>query len=277
MVIARIVFAVFAYLSVLVVLYAVGLTLESRTGPLIGLAFAEAGAFGVVLLIWRFIDRRPIPELGLRRELARPLWLRGALVGALMMSTLVVGWYTLLWGSTWTTNDDLAHAALVLAAGFIGFFIQGPAEEVLFRGYVLSNLRARWGIRWAIGVSSVAFSLLHAPNPAYGALPALNLTLFGVAMALYRVRWDGDQLWGVFAIHTMWNWLQQVVFGLPNSGNLSPVGDVLFSVAPNPALPDFVTGGGFGPEGTLGATIVLSVLIWATLRQGTVREPSRSE
>jgi len=267
-VIARVVFAVFAYLGVLVVLYAIGLTLESRTGPLIGLAFAEAGAFGVVLLIWRFVDRRPIRELGLRREVARPLWLRGALVGAVMMLSLVLGWYTLLWGSTWTTNDDLARAALVLGAGFVGFFIQGPAEEVLFRGYVLSNVRARWGIRWAIGVSSVAFSLLHAPNPGYGVLPALNLTLFGVAMALYRVRWDNDQLWGVFAIHTAWNWLQQVVFGLPNSGNLSPVNDVLFSVAPNPALPDFVTGGGFGPEGTLGATIVLSVLIWASLRRG---------
>jgi hypothetical protein len=86
-------------------------------------------------------------------------------------------------------------------------------------------------------------------------------------MALYRVRWDLDQLWGVFAIHTVWNWLQQVVFGLPNSGNLSAPQNVLFSVIPNPSLPNWVTGGGFGPEGTLGATLVLGVLIWAELRR----------
>jgi hypothetical protein len=234
---------------------------------MIGLAIAEAGALGIVLLIWRYVDRRPIRELGLARELARPLWPRGAPVGAIMMSSIVLGWYTLIGGATWTVNPDLARAAVALVGGFIGFLIQGPAEEVLFRGYVLDNVRARWGLWWAVGVSSVAFSLLHAPNPGYALLPALNLTLFGVAMALYRVRWDKDQLWGVFAIHTVWNWLQQVVFGLPNSGNLSPLQDVLFSVVPNPALPDFITGGGFGPEGTLGATLVLSVLIWAVLRR----------
>ena len=59
---------------------------------------------------------------------------------------------------------------------------------------------------------------MHARNPAFGPLPFINLVLFGVAMALYKIYVDDNQLWGVFAIHAVWNWLQQVVFGLPNSG-----------------------------------------------------------
>jgi hypothetical protein len=158
--------------------------------------------------------------------------------------------------------------------GFVGFLIQGPAEEVLFRGYVLENVRIRWGTTWAVAISAVLFSVLHASNPAFGFLPALNLTLFGIAMALYKLRWDQGQLWGVFAIHTVWNWLQQVVFGLPNSGTTSSLDDVLFSVRPTTSLPDPLWGGGFGPEGTLGATFVLAVLIWATLRRpGTATSP----
>jgi hypothetical protein len=89
-----------------------------------------------------------------------------------------------------------------------------------------------------------------------------------VATALYKLRVDGGQLWGVFAIHTVWNWLQQVVFGLPNSGNASVADNTLFSVQPNLALPDVVWGGGFGPEGTLAATLVLGALIVAIVRLG---------
>ena len=79
---------------------------------------------------------------------------------------------------------------------------------------------------------------MHAPTPAFGLLPFVNLVLFGVATALYKVCVDDDQLWGVFAIHTVWNWLQQVVFGLPNSGIGSPPDNALFTVTPNTSLPD---------------------------------------
>jgi len=174
-------------------------------------------------------------------------------------------------GASVNTNEDQARAALALLTGFVAFCVQGPSEEVLFRGYVLESVRARWGVRWGIGVSALAFSLLHAPNPGFGVLPFVNLLLFGVATALWKLRIDAGQLWGVFAIHTMWNWLQQVVFGLPNSGQASPTLDTLLTVLPNTSVPAVVWGGGFGPEGTLGATMVLLAVIAATLRVGRQR------
>jgi hypothetical protein len=85
------------------------------------------------------------------------------------------------------------------------------------------------------------------------------------------VRIDNGQLWGVCGIHSIWNWLQQVVFGLPNSGNATQPDNALFVVTPNTSLPDPIWGGGFGPEGTLAASLVLLALLGVALwRRATV-------
>jgi len=275
-VVARVVGAMLAYLAVLfaaeiLLLFIVGLAVVPGAvqGPLalVSLGVAEGAAFVAVLLVWRLVDRRPVRELGLERRGARHRWLRGAGAATVMMGFIVLAWYTLLDGATWDVNASPPRAAVVLVGGLLGFIVQGPAEEILFRGYILENLLAKWGLRWAVIVSSLSFGLLHAPNPSFGLVPFVNLVLFGAATALYKTRVDDGQLWGVFGIHTIWNWLQQVVFGLPNSGLQSTPDDALFSLTPNTALPDFIWGGGFGPEGTLGATLVLLAVIGVTLRR----------
>lgn len=272
---ARIVGACLAYLAVLDVTvlaaYGLGQTIvpdaARGTFGLLGLGVAEAAALAVVLLLWNRVDRRRIAALGLELQ-CRPWrrWLRGALIAALMMGFIVMVGYTLFDGASWELNADSLRAGLALVGGLLGFALQGPAEEVLFRGYVLQNVRQQWGIGAALLVSSVMFSLLHLSNPSYGVLPFINLVLFGLGAALYRVYVDADQLWGVFAIHTVWNWLQQVVFGLPNSGITSVADNTLIQVTPDASLPGPLSGGGFGPEGTLFATLVLLALIGGSLR-----------
>lgn len=271
----RVLAVIMAYLVVFslasVGLYLLGLLLvpgaDTGAAGFVGLGVAEALAFGTVLIFWRFVDGRRVRDLGLDRRSAVPQWLRGAGAALLMMGFIVIGGYTLLDGATWDKNGDALRAAGVLVGGLAGFVIQGPAEEVLFRGYVFENLRKEWGMRWAVGLSALGFALWHALNPAFNPLALLNLFLFGVATALYKVRIDRGQLWGVFAIHTTWNWLQQVVFGLPNSGIASTADNALFTVTPNTALPGPLWGGGFGPEGTLAASLVLAALIGVALRR----------
>jgi membrane protease YdiL (CAAX protease family) len=274
-VVARVVVGVLAYLAVLFATSIVVVLVGGRLVPvegqaavgLLGLGLAEGAALGAVLLVWRFLDRRPLAQLGLRTLDATNRWLRGAGAATLMMGFVVLAWYTLLDGAVWALNPDPARAGAALVIGLLGYAIQGPAEELLFRGYVFENVREQWGLPWAIATSSVSFALLHAPNPAFGVLPFINLVLFGVAMALYKARLDAGQLWGVFGIHTVWNWLQQVVFGLPNSGVPTVRENTLFLVTPNTSLPEPIWGGGFGPEGSLGATLVLLALIGVALRR----------
>ena len=275
LVVIRVLAAVFTYVAVFdataLVMYAIGVAIvpdgARGTFGLIGLGIAEAAALATVLVFWRVMDRRRLRGLGLNPELAKRQWLRGAGVSALMMGFIVLAWYTLVDGATWDVNTDALRAAAVVSSGLAGFVVQGAAEELLFRGYVLTNLQEQWGLRWAVALSAAGFALWHAMNPAFNALALINLVLFGIATALYKVRVDHGQLWGVCAIHTVWNWLQQIVFGLPNSGLTTPRDDVLFSVMPNASLPDPIWGGGFGPEGTLAASLVLLALIGVTLRQ----------
>jgi len=258
------------FLTSVLLLYVGGLVLVPAPAQgifaLVSLGLAEGAALAAVLLFWRFVDGRPLYQLGLKRQDAPARWLRGAGVAVLMMGFIVLVWYTLLDGAVWATNPDFTRALVVLTGGLLGFVIQGPAEEVLFRGYIFENVRMVWGVRWAVIVSAVAFSLFHVRNPALGPLALVNLVLFGVATALYKMRVDNGQLWGVFALHTVWNWLQQVVFGLPNSGIAAVADNALFTVTPNTSLPEPIWGGGFGPEGTLGATLVLLALILALMR-----------
>jgi hypothetical protein len=282
-VIARIVGACLAYLAVLDTVYIIAYGLAQSVVPdeakgafgLISQGVADGAALVTVLLVWRLVDRRPVRALGLRTAGALPRVLKGAAIATLMMCFVVFVNYTLVDGATWQVNSDAGRAVLVLVVGLIGFALQGPAEEVLFRGYILENVREQWGVRQAVVASSLAFGLMHASNPAFGVLPFVNLVLFGVAMALYKIYVDDNQLWGVFAIHAVWNWLQQVVFGLPNSGIVSVPDNALFSVTPNTSLPTVIWGGGFGPEGTLAATLVLLAVIGAAARRARRRRTRR--
>ena len=278
----RVIGAILCYLLASVALTLPILLVEERSRAELANSPLAEGALlvptlGGILAVLAFtarVDRRPIVSLGLERAGAVGRWLRGAAVGASMMGFIVLVWYTLVDGASWSLNPDLGRASLGLLAGLAAFLIQGPSEEILFRGYILQIVTARWSLAWGIGVSAVLFSLLHAANAGFGLLPLVNLILFGIATGAYKMLVDDDQLWGVFAIHSVWNWLQQDVFGLENSGNASPVANTLFHVEPDRHLADPIWGGGFGPEGTLAATLVLLALLARVLVHAR-RSPDR--
>jgi uncharacterized protein len=229
------------------------------------------GAIIALLLYTRLVERRPAVSLGLQPLGATARWLRGAVVGALMMGVITLVWFTVVGGSSIRGNGDLERAVAGLVVAFIVFVVQGPSEELLFRGFIQQTVTRGWGVWWGVAVSAVLFGLLHGLNPNFAPLAAVNLILFGLAAALYKLLIDNSQLWGVFAIHTVWNWLQEFVFGLENSGTSTNPGNVLFQLLPDKSRPVWVWGGGFGPEGTLGATIVLALLIAACLLEGRAR------
>ena len=64
---------------------------------------------------------------------------------------------------------------------------------------------------------------------------------------------ETDNIWGISAIHTAWNFTQGCVFGLSVSGEeLMPS---VFRVSCNDAA--ILSGGQFGPEGGLVVTLIL--------------------
>ena len=82
----------------------------------------------------------------------------------------------------------------------------------------------------------------------------INLFLFGVFAALYFLR--RGSIWGIGAIHSIWNFAQGNIFGCKVSGSLS--GESLFRTNYIGESILF-NGGSFGPEGGLAVTIVLFI------------------
>jgi membrane protease YdiL (CAAX protease family) len=226
----------------------------SETGVFLVMLVAGFLPFYLFVWIWLWLlEQRPPRTTGLEW----PGWLakygRGLLIGLLMFGgaigiMAVLGYVSL---ASW----DPAVSRLLAGGGslvlLLGWIVQGGAEELLLRGFLFPVIGVRFGMISGILISSSVFTLLHLLNPNLTALAVLNLFLFGVFASLFALYEGG--LWGIFAIHTVWNWAQGNLFGLSVSGGeLSSATFLRFSLTG----PDWLTGGKFGPEGGLAVTAV---------------------
>jgi len=216
--------------------------------------------------LWLFERRKPW-TIGLEGKGWFYKYLRGLLFGLLLFGA-VVGVLALLGGIKIETDPAIPTGGAALSGVVLvltGWLVQGAAEETLTRGFVLPVIGVRWGAAIGILLSSVLFASLHLLNPGINPLAMLNLALFGVFAALYALSEGG--LWGVFAIHSAWNWAQGNLFGLPVSGMAT--GKTLLNL--QATGPTWLTGGSFGPEGGLAVTAVLiaasTVIVLVHFRQ----------
>jgi len=219
--------------------------------------FATAATTLACFLYCRKIERRSWGSMGFRK----PGWLgryaKGYAIGTgmLLLCALIL-W--LMGQLDFALAKDIS--VVYILAFFVGFVIQGMSEEVLVRGYFMVSLSNRCHTAVAVGISSVCFALLHLGNPGISWLALLNLTLFGVFMAVYILR--TDDIWGACAIHSAWNFAQGNLVGirvsgltqLPTLAVMNPVGDQAL-----------LHGGDFGLEGGLMVTFVTLAAIALTL------------
>lgn len=179
-------------------------------------------AFGFILntvFRWtRKVEKRPIRTLGFYRENFLSNLLKGFSLGlALFLLTLlglvVLGQYRL-------ESIHLNPYSLAFVVFTIPFWIlQGTAEELVTRAWLIPQLAKRTNLKVAIIISSSLFTLLHLGNPGITFLSAIDLFLFGVAMSLYLLK--TDTIWGIGGIHGAWNFAQGNLFGVLVSGQSS--------------------------------------------------------
>ena len=122
------------------------------------------------------------------------------------------------------------------------------------------SIASRNSVVLAVFSNSILFSLLHILNKGITVFAIINLTLFGVFASLYVLK--TNNIWGICAIHTMWNFAQGNIFGIKVSGMDTIVS--LFSFVPT-SEGKLLNGGAFGLEGGLSVTIILCLSIVAVL------------
>ncbi len=209
----------------------------------------------LALWVWlRFWSKRPFWTLGLERKHASLYVLRGAMIGGLMLA-LTAG-LSVAPGASFAPGllRTMGPPALVIRLlSLLSYFVQGPPEELLFRGWLLPVIGARYRPWIGVLVSSLIFSLVHAGSHGITPLGFLNLFLFGTFAAVYALAEGG--LWGIGAWHAVWNWSMGDLLGFATDG--ARHSGILSSVRVDG--PDIISGVSFGPEGGLALTAGLRI------------------
>ncbi len=240
-----------------------GLVLTFEVGGLwayaVGGALLTAAALAASTVMMRRVEARPLSALGLGLRAEAGLeCMRGAVIGGGFIGLLVLVQTLLGWLSTEPDTGGVVDWLLYLGQLGLVLAVAAAAEELIFRGYPFQVLVEWLGPAAAVVLSSAVFAGVHAFNPQVGAIPLLNIGLAGVVLAGVYLR--TRSLWTVIGLHWAWNWVMAAVFDLPVSG----IAD--FDVPGYDSVqngPDLLTGGAFGPEGGLLATLlVLPLIVW---------------
>ncbi len=134
-------------------------------------------------------------------------------------------------------------------------FVQSGAEEFVCRGFMYERLCSRYGSKWlAIITNSVFFAVLHLGNEGISILGFVDLLVAGIFFSMLVYYYDS--LWMAIACHTAWNFTQNIIFGLPNSGALSEYS--IFMARKGTLKSSFAFDSTFGLEGTLLAVSVMA-------------------
>jgi hypothetical protein len=187
-------------------------------------------------------------SIGLGAAAARPrLLVAGALLGALAIGVPTL----LLLGIGWLAPRPAPPGSSLLAAlRFLLLFAPAALfEELLVRGYAFATLRDWLGAPAALLITSLVFGLLHWSNPGANLQSVAQVVLAGVWLG--GVLLATGSLWAAWMAHLAWNWTMAALFHAPVSG--LAVGTPDFRLVD--AGPDWATGGAWGPEGGLGATL----------------------
>ncbi|MCV9928688.1 CPBP family intramembrane metalloprotease [Flavobacterium sp. LS1R49] len=143
-------------------------------------------------------------------------------------------------------------------------------EEILIRGIIFRIIEEKLGSYISLIISAIIFGALHLSNPSSTPISALCVALEAgllIGLAYIYTR----SLWFPIAIHFAWNFMQSGIFGAVTSGNDQTTGLLTTKIVGS----ELITGGDFGPEGSIQAIIfcLLASIILLQLSKDKLIKP----
>ncbi len=227
--------------------------LSALFAPICANLVSTLSLFGAALvLLPLYLARRPLDlrsstlYLNVSKKLSARHFFIGLSVGLAALAFLIgillaLGAYECVGVSF----SDAFYLPLLLLA----YMVQGSAEELLCRGFVMSRLSARCGGVAAAFGSALFFSLLHALNPSVSLIGLLNIFLFGLLFS--SVTQKTKNIFAACGIHAGWNFALSL-FGIRISGALPRHSVFLLE-----SRIDLLSGGAFGAEGSFVLSLIL--------------------
>ncbi len=230
------------------------LSAEIASGDLYMLAMLISEIFLILVacLFCKWFQRRKMSTLGFVKKDIFKEYILGLVVGFVMFSVAVL--IAVVTGAIEINGISPTFSIVMLLLYTVGFMIQGMAEEVMCRGYFMVSYARKYPVYAAVIANSLVFAALHLGNSGITVLSFVNLVLFGVFASVYFIR--RGNLWGIGALHTIWNLAQGNIYGIKVSG-MTLSNSVLDSTMVEGG--ELFNGGAFGLEGSISVTIVLVV------------------
>lgn len=231
-----------------------------------------------VLALWawlHFKEGRAFSSLGFRGAEGIKRFTIGLAIGAGMLTLSVVIMLLLgLYGQVAVPAGGSGGLAALLPVLLlvIVWTVQSSTEEMFMRGYLLQTGGLQLPGWVALLVPALLFTGLHFLGAGLSEPVAmLNILLFSLLASFVALR--QGSLWMVCGIHTGWNWFQGNVFTVPVSGTtLHTTG--FFHLGPTEGASRFLSGGSFGPEGSLVVTVVWGLAAFVAYRYFAAGRPS---
>ena len=170
--------------------------------------------------------------------------IQGFVIGVIMM--LVFASLVYLLGIIEFNYVGLSTRLLI---SFFLYLLVALAEEVLVRGYILTNLQEKMSPFLALLVSSLFFGMLHLGNQHFTWIGFTTISLSGFLMGLLTLKTGSIST--AVGLHWSWNFVQGPVLGFAVSGHQE---NGLFQT--NELANQLLTGGKFGAEGSIVLTAI---------------------
>jgi len=168
---------------------------------------------------------------------------------------LIVAFMAMLHGDIKIYFNEINVLWIVLF--IVVIFVQSGAEELLCRGWLYQRLMKicpRFPVVAIVG-NALIFGALHLGNSDVTLLAIFNIVFVAILYSL--IVYYFDSFWAPVIAHTSWNFCQNILLGLPNSGNVSEYS--IFKLDAASATNSFTYDVGFGIEGTVFCNVVLVI------------------
>lgn len=207
----------------------------------------------VIIFIFLKLSNKRFKEIGvvsIKGNWRELLW--GSAIGAVSMAAI---FFCLFISNNATLKNSLHQPNFTtnLLWGIILYIIVSLGEEIMCRGYIQSTLYQIRIPYVAEIISAAIFAFLHLGNPNVKILGIVNIFLVGLLLSYMYLK--TKNLWMPIGYHFTWNYFQGNVFGFPVSGTTQPLG--IYNV--DKVKENIITGGSFGPEAGILATIVIII------------------
>jgi len=232
---------------------------------------------GLVLFFIKNIDKRDLKQTGLIINKQIPIdFFAGCLIATVAILSAVLIYqllghadYNLIKNIEINSANDINTISWIIF-GFILFLIVGFQEELLCRGYMITDL-ADSNPAWAVLLSAVIFASMHLSNPQFSfeggtrttntIIALINIFIIGIILGTYFSIFKN--LWPIIGFHFAWNFIQGSILGLNVSGfEMGGLIRITLSIKKSNAI---FTGGSIGPEGSivvLGANIIIALMFF---------------